>query len=300
MEKVSVTDLFLYPIKSCAGISVDSWPVAETGLELDREFMLVDADNRFLTQRKEPSLARIQLAVHPNTLFVAAEDKGAIHIDRDYYADSEPVETVVHKKPCTGLDQGSEAAQFFSDYLKKDVRLLRASRENLRYVQEPYQREKTVNRVAFGDGFPFLLTSRASLHELHRRYEANYGTVPMNRFRPNIVIDGPELAPFAEDSWKQISIGKMSAFIVRACDRCQIPSIIQDGTEAGEPGEIAVKADFLRSRAGIDLADPDRAKGRFFGQNLLHVLGDKPLVLKINDLVTVQSEGLSNIEVKVT
>lgn len=299
MSAVTVNELWVYPFKSCAGFSVNEWPVTETGFELDREFMLVDERDRFITQRTKGAekLARVTIGISADSLSVTAPGFGTLEaIPTEYDPNLDDVPTEVHSRPCVGKDLGMEPSRFFSRYLGLDnVRVLRASREAPRLVRPTYQRDDATNRVAFGDSFPFLLTSYASLQQQHEDAGLPYVTVPMSRFRPNIVIDG-DLPPYIEDKWKRIRIGNMDAFVVRACDRCQIPNIIQTGFEAGKKGSVKVKADFLKSRKGIDLVAEDKPKGRFFGQNLNHILDTESTSLRVGDFVVVESAGESNIK----
>lgn len=297
---IQVAELWRYPIKSCAGEQLFTASISETGIEHDRDFMLVRAeDNSFITQRLPgmERLAAVQVHAGAAALRVSADGFGYQEIPVTPSADTLPVATAVHGKPCHGLELPDGSA-FFSRLLDVPVRLLKADERQPRYLSEPYQRDNAVNRVAFGDGFPFLLTSRASLRALHRMAGSPYGTVPMNRFRPNIVIDGAELAAFAEDYWLQLRIGPLAAFVVRACDRCSIPSIIQRGETAGQKGDIAVKAQFLKSRAGIDLAAPDQPKGRFFGQNLNHALTSVGGLLRVGQQLEVVMAGGANVALR--
>lgn len=295
-----MSELATYPIKGCGGVALETAKIAETGFELDREFMLIDETGKFITQRTHPLLAAARLSLASDHLLVHIPGFGEQEIGTEYDPDMPVVYTSVHGKDVTGLDQGHKAAEIFSRFLGQEVRLLRASHENARHLSEHYRRFSAVNRVGFADGFPFLLTSRASLHEQHRLMAMRYGSVPMNRFRPNVVIDGFDLEPYAEDKWKHVQIGALSAFIVRACDRCQVTSVIQSGNDAGQVGFLKVRADFLKSRAGIDQVAPNTPRGRFFGQNLNHDKHSVGKVVKIGDPVYVDEEGDSNIRLKST
>jgi len=294
VAEVVVEELWTYPVKSLQGVQLDTAQIHDAGFAHDRTFMLVDQSGSFLTQRQVPELAKFAVALQGDVMRIEAPDYGAIDLPVEG-AEGEAVKTAVHNKPCVGLDQGAEAGEFFSGFLGQEVRLLHADQGNPRLVSPNYREASSDNRVDFADGFPFLLTSRSSLDELHRRAGLKYGSVPMNRFRPNIVIDAPALTPFAEDNWAQLRKQNAALFIQRACARCKIPSIIQVGDEAGAKGDVAVLTEFLSSRRGIDLADPDQAKGRFFGQNVVHSAESIGLSLRVGDRLVIVEAAAPNI-----
>ncbi|MCA9331238.1 MOSC N-terminal beta barrel domain-containing protein [Candidatus Saccharibacteria bacterium] len=291
---VRVEELWTYPIKSFQGVQLEVGQIDDAGFAHDREFMLVDENGAFQTQRQVADLAKFSVQLEGGILRVAAPGYGTIEHPLDG-VDGERVETAVHKKPCTGVDQGAELSAFFSGFLGHEVRLIRADDQNSRFVGPNYRVESSNNRVDFADGFPFLLTSRSSLHELHRRVGLEHGAVPMNRFRPNIVIDAPGLEPFAEDAWSSLKVGSIELFVMRACARCKIPSIIQNGEGAGTLGDVSVLTDFLTSRKGVDLADPDKSRGRFFGQNLVHSTGAIGIPLRAGATLAVVEADSPNI-----
>ena len=271
MSEIIVTGLNVYPVKSMQGISVDMAKIAETGLEhngvRDREFMVVsnDEDHVFITQRSVPQLAKIQTFVRDNFLRLDISGYGMVEVSTEYNDKLTKISTEVHGNTCYGYDMGKNVSEFLTDYLDRDVMLVREARDEPRYIKEPYRKKLASNRVAFGDGSPILLTSEASLFKQHEDSGLEWGAITMDRFRPNIVIDGVGLEGYEEDSWQLINIGKMAAYVIRACDRCTVPSVIQNGNNAGEQGDILVKSRFLKSRSGIDLASPSKPNGRFFG-----------------------------------
>jgi uncharacterized protein YcbX len=296
-NEVRIEELWTYPVKSLAGIPSNTAVIGEAGFVHDRRFMLVDDDGRFLTQRQVPELARFSVAVISGLNMQIGVPGYGTFTHPLSGVEGEPVDTAVHGKPCVGLDQGIDASEFFSGFLQRGVRLLGAAQDEKRSTNPKYHDALSGNRVDFADGFSFLLTSRASLDELHRRLKLPYWTVPMDRFRPNIVVNAPLLEPFAEDEWSVLFKGGVQLIVRRACTRCQIPSIIQRGPNAGEKGSINVLTEFLASRRGIDLADPDKAKGRFFGQNIVHSLGSVGLSLNIGDGLVITEAKTPNVDV---
>ena len=295
-ESVRVEELWTYPVKSLQGILHASAKITDAGFEHDRTFMLVDEQDKFLTQRTRPELAQFITETTDDMLRITAPDGSTLEHPLEG-VEGKHVDTEVHKKPCTGVDQGENPAEFFSDALRGPVRLLRASEgSSARHIKDVYQRDQAGSRVDFADGFPYLLTSRASLDELRRVLGLDYGAVPMNRFRPNIVVDAPTLEPFEEDAWGVLSRGGLEFQVARACARCVMPSIIQSGEGTGTKGDVNVLKDLLASRKGIDLADPGKSNGRFFGQNLIHSLSSVGLTLSIGDKLEVHSAENPNIQ----
>ncbi len=296
-SEVRIEELWTYPVKSLPGVPSNTAVIGEAGFEHDRGFMLIGDDGRFLTQRQVPELAKFSVAI-VGSVDMQIEVPGYGTFTHPLSGlEGEPVDTAVHGKPCVGLDQGADASEFFSGFLRRGVRLLGASQDEKRSTNPKYHDIVSGNRVDFADGFPFLLTSRASLDELHRRAKLPYWTIPMDRFRPNIVVNAPLLEPFAEDGWSVLLKGGVELIVRRACVRCQIPSIIQRGPGAGERGNINVLTEFLSSRKGVDLADPDKAKGRFFGQNMVHSLGSVGLLLSIGDNLAITTAKTPNVDI---
>jgi uncharacterized protein YcbX len=151
-----------------------------------------------------------------------------------------------------------------------------------RYIKERYRLAGASNQVGFADGNSMLLASEPSLAQLNRELAE---PVPMNRFRPNIVIDGPGLAPYAEDSWTRLQIGAMTALVVKACDRCSIPDTDQRTAVVGKSVRRA-----LRSRKGTNAHD-DSNTGVFFAQNLNHVYSPG-LTIRLGDEVHALAHSL--------
>jgi hypothetical protein len=190
---IRVSRLFIYPVKSCRGIALDEAEVTATGFAHDREWLVVDRHGVFMTQRDWPGLARVGVSLVPGGIELAAAGMARLEVAApDPGAPRQRV--VIWRDECEAAPAGRDAAQWFSELLGTPCRLVRMPPSTLRQVDLHYAREG--DRVAFADGFPFLLLSEASLGELNRRLEK---PLPMDRFRPNIVLDGCE--PHAEDGW---------------------------------------------------------------------------------------------------
>lgn len=288
---IEVTGLTVYPIKSCRGIDVAQAQVGETGFEHDREFMLIDEGGKFISQRAKGAeiLASVAVGMDHWSLDVSSS-VGDLEIPLEYDDTQQAVQVEIHGNPAVGRLQSEEANDYFSELLNRDVRLVRASKEHPRYMYEWRRLPGLPGQVAFGDGTPFLIASEVSLEFQHSEAGVEPGSVPMNRFRPNIVVDGDDLQPYDEDCWVSVAFGEMAGFVVGASDRCKIPTIIQRGARAGQQGTIQVKADFLASRKGIDKINPEQPTGRFFGQNFAHSVRHEPRPsVCVGDIVEVST-----------
>jgi uncharacterized protein YcbX len=263
-----VSALNVYPIKSCGGISLHVAELGPRGIIRDRSFLLVDLNGQFITQREQPRMALIRPAIDEDGLLtVQAPDMPIVAIPGD--ADGPRYEVTVWKYTGVAVDQGNELAEWFSSFLGIVCRLVMFPDDVVRKVSPKYARSEQ-DQVGFADGYPFLLISEASLTDLNTRLEQ---PLPMNRFRPNIVVRGAE--PYAEDSWRTIRIGEVIFDIVKPCARCVITTTDQSTTKrAKEP---------LKTLATYRLATTN---GVMFGQNLIHAqtglirLGDPVEIIK--------------------
>lgn len=251
-----LTGLHLYPLKSAAAFSVPKVDLDEIGLVGDRRWMLVDEAGVALTQRQLPRLARIHAIPTPDDgLEVVALGMPALRVPVPAEL-SDLVDTAVHKRAARGLAAGEEASRWFSDFLETGCRLLYLPRPLAIPIAAPWGDGR--NRTAFTDGFPILLVGDGSLEELNRRLEH---PVPMDRFRPNLVVSGTE--PFSEDDWEEVQIGSIRLRAVKPCPRCVVTTVDQ-ATGVRDPlGEpLASLASFRRRDGKV-----------WFGMNLVHERG---------------------------
>ncbi len=221
-----IAQLFIHPIKSCGGIAVDAAPLIETGFEYDREWMVVDQDGEMLTQRDLPRMALIQPTLRASDVVLRAPGMLALHLQLD--AVEGDCRVRVWNDSVDAFDMGDLAAQWFSDFLGQPLRLSRFDPDVKRLAGAEWT-GKIEARTAFTDGFPLLVTSTASLAELNRRLAgAGHEAVPMQRFRPNIVIDGLPDA-HGEDFIDTLTIespdGPVVLKLVKPCSRCTIPDV---------------------------------------------------------------------------
>jgi uncharacterized protein YcbX len=222
-----ISALYYYPIKSCGGLSTKSVDTDLRGIKHDRRWLLIGTDGVARTQRQIPKLALVQPLVCDNgDLQVAAEGFDSLIVP--VVNDGAKTRAKVWSSVCRSVDQGDEAAEWFSEFTGQRLRLVRMADDFTRRVDGRYARSKN-DQVSFADGFPFLIIGQASLEDLNRRMDA---PLPMNRFRPNIVVEGSE--PFAEDQWVTVSIGELIVDIVKPCARCEMTAINQSTAERGK------------------------------------------------------------------
>jgi uncharacterized protein YcbX len=249
---VRITGLNIYPVKSCRGIALTQARITETGFAHDREWMVVTPEYRFLTQRERPLLAQIETALTGDQLVLRKPGGAALTLPMDLTGPE--VEVTIWRDKAAAFDAGDAAAAWFTEHLGKPARLVRFDKRR----ERPSSKDWTGGLVAlnqFADGYPFLLISQGSLDELNRRLEQ---PLPMNRFRPNIVVDG--LPPFGEDSVDEFIAGEARLKVVKPCDRCVITTTDQlTGERTGDQPLRALREfRFDRSMRGV-----------LFGQNLI-------------------------------
>lgn len=221
----TIAALVVYPVKSCAGVPVLQAVLTGSGLDLDRAWMVVDAAGTFVTQRDLPRMALIQPRIKSFEVILRAPGMLALHLAID--AAQQPVRVRVWDDEVAAFDMGAVAAQWFSDFLGRPLRLVRFDPDHRRLsslkwtggVEAPNQ---------FSDGFPVLVTSTASLAELNARLvAAGHGAVDMARLRPNLVLDGVEAHD--EDRLDVLRIATATGVVelkpVKPCARCPIPNI---------------------------------------------------------------------------
>jgi uncharacterized protein YcbX len=260
-----IGQLFIHPIKSCAGIAVDEAPLIETGFEYDREWMVVDRDGVFVSQRQVPRMALIRPTLRHSDLVLRAPGMLALHLQLD--AVEGDCRVRVWDDTVDAFDMGDLAAQWFSDFLGQALRLARFDPDVQRLASARWTKG-IESRTAFADGFALLVTSTASLNELNRRLvAAGDDAVPMQRFRPNIVVDGLDDA-HGEDFIDTLTIesadGPVVVKLVKPCGRCTIPDVDPATAEQGHGVADTMRAYRANARIGGALA---------FGQNAVIVAG---------------------------
>ncbi|MFO7587026.1 MAG: MOSC domain-containing protein [Gemmatimonadota bacterium] len=226
-----LSGLHLYPLKSGAAFSVDAVAVDALGPVGDRRWMLVGADGIPLTQREIPRLARVHaLPAGDGGLELVALGMPPLAVAPPG-EEAPVVRTSLWGHAAEGRAASAAASEWLGEFLETECRLLHVPRELARPVAGPWGRGS--ERTAFTDGFPFLLVGEGSLDALNERLAS---PVPMDRFRPNLVVAGTE--PFEEDDWDAVRIGRVALRVVKPCPRCVVTTVDQaTGVRdpAGEP-----------------------------------------------------------------
>jgi len=239
-----VRALFIYPVKSCQGIQLDRAEVVARGLRRDRRWMIVDAEGTMISQRTEPRLAQVAVRVDEERerLLLNAFGPGALHLP---LAPSQGATARVRvwSSEVEALDAGDEASRWASSLLGARASIVFMPDQAERPVKAEYAQKGDV--VSFADGFPILVANTASLDDLNARLDR---PVPMNRFRPNVVVDG--FAAWAEDQWQRARVGEVPVRLPKPCDRCAITTTDQQTGERGvEP--LRTLATFRRTAGKV-------------------------------------------------
>ncbi len=209
--------LFVYPVKSAAGIRCERALLGERGLLHDREWMIVDPQGRFLTQREEPRLALLKTALSDGRLRLSNPQGEGPSLAVDHQGALR--EVVVWRAQCAAFDAGDEAAGFLSEWLGRPLRLVRFDARRPRLSNPDWTGGRDVQTL-FTDGYPLLVLSQASIDDVSRRAGKSFEA---ERFRPNIVLDG--VAPFAEDAAGGFTAGAARFTLTKACTRCVITTV---------------------------------------------------------------------------
>ena len=259
---IRITALNIYPVKGCRGIALESARVAATGFQHDREWLIVRPDGRFMTQREEPRLALIEPALinehAPGEAKLRLRIPGGDELSVPLASQGREVEVICWRDTCAAFDVGEAAADFLARYLGAPYRLVRFDPRRKR-VSNPQWTQGVDALNQFSDGYAWLLVSEASLEELNSRLQRK---LPMNRFRPNIVVSG--LPPFGEDRLHELTAGALRIRRVKGCTRCIVTTTEQStGTRDGnEPLRTLAKFRF-----------DSELKGVVFGQNMILIEG---------------------------
>jgi uncharacterized protein YcbX len=241
----TVSALNYYPVKGCTAVPVSSARLTPMGIVHDRSFMVVAADNgTFLSQRRTPAMAVIRPTVHADgtRLMLAAPDTDEAEIDVSFDGDRREV-SMFGKWFGVGVDQGDTVAKWFSSVLDRPCRLVRVPSDHDRDGWGEYP-----GKVGFADAHAVLVTAESSLAELNRRIRARGAApLPMNRFRPNVVVSGwPD--PFTEDRARLLTVGTATLGYATRAVRCQVPMIEQETGRKAGPEPTRTLADFRRER----------------------------------------------------
>jgi len=221
-------EIYLYPIKSLGGISVQEALVEERGFRHDRRWMLVDKKGDFVTQRQHPQLALLQVAISETQLevFSKGDDSRRIAFDLDLVSNQE-LQVSIWGDQVLARVVSVEVSRWFSDFLQMELDLVVMPESSHRKMDPRYAVQG--ESVSFADGMPYVMIGQASLDELNGRLADPVG---MDRFRPNLVFSGGEA--YAEDQFKKLQIGEVEFQVVKPCARCVLITVNQQTGEKGK------------------------------------------------------------------
>lgn len=268
---LKVSELYIYPIKSLAGIRLKKATVTARGFEHDRRWLLVDEHNIFITQREHHQMALLQVTIDDDGLRIRhkVSHKSLLIPFNISGAACEQAMVTIWDDTCIAEFVSAEADEWFTEMLGIKCRLVYMPDSTLRVVDQRYAKENSI--TSFSDAYPFLLIGKASLDNLNSRLAE---ALPMNRFRPNIVFTGGE--SFDEDMYGHFTINNINFYGVKLCARCVMTTVDQDTAINGkEPLKTLAKYRFKNNKI-------------LFGQNLIHegegeiTVGDELVVLQEN------------------
>jgi uncharacterized protein YcbX len=245
-----ISELLIYPIKSLGGISVKSAVLTDRGFEYDRRFMLIDAQNRFVTQREFPELAFFKTAILGNQLIITDKRDGSSVAVPLIAVEGEQIGVQIWDDHCQAMLLDNTIADWFSARLSQAVQLVYMPDESHRRVDPAYAGNGEL--TSFSDGYPVLIIGEESLKGLNARLE---NPIPMDRFRPNIVFSGGY--PHVEDTFNAFRAGDVQLHAVKPCARCVMTTTDQEtGQRTAEPLKTLSKYRSQHNKI-------------YFGQNLL-------------------------------
>lgn len=257
-----ISALYIYPIKSLAGISVNQAELKTRGLQHDRRWMLINKKGRALTQRQLPKMAQLQPEYDPAGWKIIDKTTSASSVLVPWEPKSnDSMQVNIWGDKVEGHFVSKEVDDWFSNTLDKEVSLVYMQEGTNRLVDQDFAKQNEI--VSFADGYPVLLISEASLSDFNTKLDID---IEMRRFRPNIVISGTEA--YAEDQWKSFEIAGINFQVAKPCARCSVPGIDPDTS--------------ISQQKILDALKQYRSDGpkTYFGQNLLY---QQSGLLKVGD-----------------
>jgi uncharacterized protein YcbX len=267
---LQVSALYIYPIKSLGGISLNNALLTDRGLQHDRRWMLIDANNRFLSQRENSQMALLKTALSEDGVLVTYTPDGT-SITIPFLPQSEQLlDVIIWDDACMAQLVSPDIDAWFSQKIGIPARLVYMPDNSLRQTDLKYTSEGSI--TSFSDAYPMLIIGQASLDDLNSRIPE---ALPMNRFRPNIVFTGGN--PYSEDLMKHIAINGLDMYGVKLCSRCVMTTVNQQTAEKSkEPLKTLAKYRLKNNKI-------------YFGQNLVHNaegvlnVGDELTILELHD-----------------
>ncbi len=264
----TLAGLHVYPVKGLKGIDLQASRCTARGLEHDRRFMVVDAANEFLTQREHPRMATVWTDIAGDSLLLSAPDAGEVAVPLVPTGPA-TLNVRVWRSECAAAPVSRQADAWLSEQLGLACRLVYMPDTTRRLSNPDYAGSDRL--VGFADGYAYLITGAASLTDLNARLASRrQPPLPMNRFRPNMVVAGA--AAYAEDGWKDIRIGGAVLRAAKPCGRCQVTTTDQTTGEVTGPEPLATLSTYRDSSEF----------GVMFGMNYVTL---EPGVVRVGDAV---------------
>ncbi len=278
-----ISEINIYPIKSLKGIAMEAATVEERGLRHDRRWMLTTPEGMFFTQREFPRMSLVDVGVSDDGLCVTADKFGTLEIPLEPdTGDRRPV--TIWQSVCEGEVYGGALNEWFSDVIGTDCQLVYMPDDTRRSINPRFDRGDEV--VSFADGYPLMVISEASLADLNGQAGMLAAPLPMNRFRPNLVVSGSD--SFAEDEWTRIKIGESIFRSTKPCERCVITTVEQSKGEFSGKEPLKTLAAYRMAKDVI----PEKfeafgmsANAVLFGQNL--IAENAGATIRVGDAVEV-------------
>lgn len=252
MANYNLVEINIYPVKSLGGISLQNSEVTDRGLKHDRRWLIINEEEKFITQQTHPQLALIKTKIRGNKLILGHKTKDISPLVIPIHHESVEVVLVsIWQDLVEARIVGKYADEWLNDALGIKCRLVYMHDETQRWVDRAYAADNEI--VSFADAYPFMMIGQSSLDDLNNKLKEK---LPMNRFRPNFVFKGGD--PFDEDKWKRIKIGNVVFNLVKPCSRCVATTVNQDTAEKNEE-PLKTLSTYRNINNKI-----------YFGQNLLH------------------------------
>ncbi len=252
---ITLTAINVYPVKGLKGIALDQARCTDRGIQNDRRWMVVDPAGVFMSQRSHPKMATVWTDLSDDALLLSAPDEDGVEVP---FAPppAPPMKVQVWNSIVDAIPASREADLWLSNYLEAPCRLVHLPDDTIRYSNDKYA--GSGKRVGFADGYAYLVISEASLADLNARLAAKqHPALPMNRFRPNLVVSGSD--PYAEDRFGEINIGDAAFRGVKPCGRCQVTTTDQSTGEVMGPEPLLTLASYRDSTEF----------GQMFGMNMV-------------------------------
>jgi uncharacterized protein len=253
---LKISQLYIYPVKSLAGISLLTSKVTDRGLAYDRRWMLVDAQNKFLTLREYPKMALLLTQLSENNLIIQEKNNPENSISIPLEIQNDNLEQVtIWNATVDAIDCGKEISNWFSSILGGFCKLFYMPETSLRPVVTTSGFHPEGKFTSFADAYPFLLLGEASMSDLNKKSKNELSIL---RFRPNIVFSGGE--PYSEDSVQNFEINGITFTGLENCARCGIPNVNP------QTGLLDTQNQPLKTLAKYRNVD----KNIIFGRNVVH------------------------------